>query len=495
MKEITLIGEVGYEITLDRVRMQVNDSENIKINIFSVGGSVVEGLAIYDFLKQKNVEFVVEGLVASIATVITCAGKVEMGEGFFMVHDPFGLAMGTQEEMETSAEVLKKMKKKINQIYQKKTGMSETKIKNLMSKESWMDAEEAYENGFIDSVIDYDSAIANSMNLDKFNISVGAKNYAASALLKEDKKVIEDLSTQEAEDNFQHTSKTNEEDEPQWGEVDKKELPVEAHAYEAENTDTELKTTWKYPHHWIQGASQFSEKGVAENGTMYLHTSGLGYAWAAAQGARTGEKASQEIRDHLEAHREDLGLEEEDCVKIFDNINQLDNHYNKGVNMKPEDQKNGVDVKGILSKLDEKEKAYFENLTETKDELSKKLESMSNKVDELLQSKNDAETKLEKREMLAEMKEKYPNVDGVDEYLDLYMTEDENLKAKIEKMLDGLNTKRQAGDTDELGSNDGAQDQTDKEEVIKSKAKEYQKEGLNYADAYVKAYKEINKQK
>ena len=158
-----------------------------------------------------------------------------------------------------------------------------------------------------------------------------------------------------------------------------------------------------------------------------------------------------------------------------------------------EKTENKVNVEGIFNKLDDNEKAYIKSLTETKDELKTKLDSMSEKVDELISSKNEAESKLAKRDAVEEMKNKYPNVEGVEDYLDLYMTEDENQKAKIEKMLDGLNTKRQAGDTGELGSNDNAQDQTDKEEVIKSKAKEYQKDGLNYADAYVKAYKEINK--
>jgi hypothetical protein len=44
---------------------------------------------------------------------------------------------------------------------------------------------------------------------------------------------------------------------------------------------------------------------------MYLHQGGLNAAWAAANGARSGQKASQAVLDHLQAHRKALGMDEE----------------------------------------------------------------------------------------------------------------------------------------------------------------------------------------
>lgn len=79
--------------------------------------------------------------------------------------------------------------------------------------------------------------------------------------------------------------------EPMWSDVDKTTLPYNAFCWEAPGTDENKKSTWKYPHHFV----------VGEN--MYLHKGGLDAAWAAAQGARSGEKAPQEVIDHLQKHR------------------------------------------------------------------------------------------------------------------------------------------------------------------------------------------------
>jgi hypothetical protein len=60
---------------------------------------------------------------------------------------------GNAEDFEKTAEQLKTFDKIINKIYQKKTGKSETIIKNLMKENKWLSATEAKEWGFIDSII------------------------------------------------------------------------------------------------------------------------------------------------------------------------------------------------------------------------------------------------------------------------------------------------------------------------------------------------------
>jgi signal peptide peptidase SppA len=109
---------------------------------------------------------------------------------------------------------------------------------------------------------------------------------------------------------FRHNS-TTVDDEPDWGEVDKTELPYRAFVWEAPGTDEEAKSTWKYPHHFVRGGTQRDDNGVLTNGTMYLHRGGLNAAWAAAQGARTGKKAAPAIITHLRKHRDALGMEED----------------------------------------------------------------------------------------------------------------------------------------------------------------------------------------
>lgn len=115
-----------------------------------------------------------------------------------------------------------------------------------------------------------------------------------------------------------HNSKLAD-DEPDWSEVDKTQLPENAFVWQAEDHESENKSTWSYPHHFVRdGEMGEDDEGneVYTSGDMYLHESGLDAAWAAAQGARSGEEASQTIKDHLQAHREDIGAKSQPIEKV-----------------------------------------------------------------------------------------------------------------------------------------------------------------------------------
>lgn len=92
--------------------------------------------------------------------------------------------------------------------------------------------------------------------------------------------------------------------EPDWGSVDKTTLPRNAFADQGE---PDKKSTWSYPHHFVENG-KVGAAGVYDSGDMYLHRGGLNAAWAAAQGAHTGQKASAEVIAHLEAHRKAIGM-------------------------------------------------------------------------------------------------------------------------------------------------------------------------------------------
>lgn len=102
---------------------------------------------------------------------------------------------------------------------------------------------------------------------------------------------------------FRHNS-TVEEGEPKWGDVKKTKLPRVAHA---DHGEVGKKSTWKYPHHWVKNGGDLDDDGIFTTGEMYLHEGGLNAAWAAAQGARTGEEASEAVKEHLQKHRTALG--------------------------------------------------------------------------------------------------------------------------------------------------------------------------------------------
>lgn len=122
------------------------------------------------------------------------------------------------------------------------------------------------------------------------------------------KKQIEDIEVK-AFTRSDHNN-TVADSEPSWGSVDKTALPLVAHVWNANNTDTGKKSTWKYPHHWIQNAGNKNDMGIWTTGTMYLHKQGVSVAWAAAMGARSGQRAAAAVINHIQAHRKALGLEE-----------------------------------------------------------------------------------------------------------------------------------------------------------------------------------------
>jgi ATP-dependent Clp protease protease subunit len=129
------------------------------LNIFlnSAGGDVFDGVAIYNILKRNRAKVIVEidGLAASIASLIAMAGdEIRMAENaMMMIHDPWGMVVGTAKEMRKAADDMDKIKENsIIIAYVTQTGMDEKEISKLMDAETWMGAEEAKEHGFIDEI-------------------------------------------------------------------------------------------------------------------------------------------------------------------------------------------------------------------------------------------------------------------------------------------------------------------------------------------------------
>jgi ATP-dependent Clp protease protease subunit len=128
----------------------------INLHINSPGGSVFDGVAIYNSLKSHpaRIEVDVDSVAASIASVIAMAGdEIRMAQNaMMMIHDPMGVAMGTAEEMRKTAELLDQIKGVIAGTYAKRTGMKDAEVMALMAEETWMSADEALDMGFADTV-------------------------------------------------------------------------------------------------------------------------------------------------------------------------------------------------------------------------------------------------------------------------------------------------------------------------------------------------------
>lgn len=146
--------EIGAQDVIDQIN-QANP-KSITVNIKSNGGSVFEGVAIYNYLKnfKGRVKVVVDSIAASIASVIAMAGDtIEMKEGsLMMIHDPMMMAAGNADEMRKVADLLDKVGGSLADIYvsNNRKETSKEQILNLMNQETWLTAKDAVRLGFAD---------------------------------------------------------------------------------------------------------------------------------------------------------------------------------------------------------------------------------------------------------------------------------------------------------------------------------------------------------
>jgi ATP-dependent Clp endopeptidase proteolytic subunit ClpP len=159
--DVYIFDEIGsYGVTAKQFISDIKDLKDLPINlrINSLGGDVFDGMAMYNVIKRREAKTTVyiEGIAASIATIIALgADEVVMAENsLFMIHNAWGGAMGEAEDMRKTAATLDKISSELTDIYRKKTGLSYDAISNMMSDETWLNAQEAYELGFVDTISD-----------------------------------------------------------------------------------------------------------------------------------------------------------------------------------------------------------------------------------------------------------------------------------------------------------------------------------------------------
>ena len=151
------------------------DSDTLVAHIHSPGGDVFEGFAIHDALRNsgKKITTVIEGLCASIATVIALAGDERKitENSQFMIHNPWGMAMGDSSDLSKYADDLQREENRMAEFYASKIGGNVDDIKAMMKEETWMTADEAKEKGFVNDIIKELKAVAkinlNNNKMDK----------------------------------------------------------------------------------------------------------------------------------------------------------------------------------------------------------------------------------------------------------------------------------------------------------------------------------------
>ncbi len=127
---------------------QLDGVSKINVHINSGGGSVFGGIAIYNILKRHNAEITVyvEGLAASIASVIAMAGdRIIIPENAqMMIHKPSSITWGNADDMRKEADILDGCQKVILNTYMQhaKEGVTPEQINALIDAETWKNGEE-----------------------------------------------------------------------------------------------------------------------------------------------------------------------------------------------------------------------------------------------------------------------------------------------------------------------------------------------------------------
>lgn len=147
------------------------DATAIEVNINSPGGSIFEGLAIYNTLHRHAAKKIVtvDGMAMSIASLIAMVGdEIRMGAGTqMMVHEPHMRASGTAADFLAAIERLEAAKAQMIAIYSARTGLDAEALAELLADETYMDADEAVAQGFAGEVVAA-KAVAARFDLVKF---------------------------------------------------------------------------------------------------------------------------------------------------------------------------------------------------------------------------------------------------------------------------------------------------------------------------------------
>jgi len=140
---------------IEELKALPESTTSIAVHINSPGGDAFDAVAIANALrdqiaKGRTVDTFVDGLAASAATIVAMAGStVTMADNaLFMVHNPFSLEFGTADDMRKTAEALDAVRDTIVATYQWHSPLDAAALSELMTAETWMDADEAIENGF-----------------------------------------------------------------------------------------------------------------------------------------------------------------------------------------------------------------------------------------------------------------------------------------------------------------------------------------------------------
>ncbi len=166
-ERIIFLGSAIDEVVANQVCAQLlllaaeNGERDIALYVNSPGGSVTDGLAIYDTMQYVScdVSTICVGLAASMGQFLLCAGA--LGKRFalphsrILMHQPSGQMQGQATDIAIQAEQIVYLKRMMAERISFHTGQPIERIEADSDRDRWFTAEEAKDYGFIDHVIEH----------------------------------------------------------------------------------------------------------------------------------------------------------------------------------------------------------------------------------------------------------------------------------------------------------------------------------------------------
>ena len=165
-ERIVILSEEVNSVTASLITAQLlfleaeDPDKDIQFYINSPGGSVSDGLMIYDTMRliKPDIQTICMGMAASMGSVLLSAGtkgkRCILPNAEVMIHQPLGGAQGQATEILIAADHIKDTRVRLNQILADNCGKDLETLMQDTDRDHWMTAQEALEYGIVDKILD-----------------------------------------------------------------------------------------------------------------------------------------------------------------------------------------------------------------------------------------------------------------------------------------------------------------------------------------------------
>jgi len=165
-ERIVILSEEVNHVTASLITAQLlfleaeDPDKDIQFYINSPGGSVTDGLMIYDTMKliKPDVQTICMGMAASMGSVLLAAGtkgkRCILPNAEVMIHQPLGGAQGQATEILIAAEHIKDTRTRLNTILAEACNRPLEDLMRDTDRDHWMTAQEALDYGIVDKILE-----------------------------------------------------------------------------------------------------------------------------------------------------------------------------------------------------------------------------------------------------------------------------------------------------------------------------------------------------